>query len=87
MDCSIMNCKVHLHLQDSTTSLNLLIDNKKDGNSRSLSALQDPETRKLELAAMLRKALKKQQSRKSQSSYWTRFLTSYVGQNANSNDA
>lgn len=94
MNRSIINPRVHLLLQEKDTAFNLMLgaaadesDEQSAGKSRtSRSALQNPEIRRLELAAMLRQALKKQQSQKSQRTYWAAFLASYVRGNANSND-
>ncbi len=98
MDCSIVNHKIQLLLQDTETSFNMLIDT--DGRSDMdyvdytvnarincfRSALQNPDLRRVELASMLRRALKKQKSIKSQKTYWSAFMTSYVRKNANSNE-
>lgn len=94
MSFSIMNDRVQLFLQDSQTAINMTGKSATDyadlmNETRinlSRSALQRPEINRAQLAAMLRKALKKQKSGKSQKTYWKAFLTSYVSKNANSND-
>lgn len=97
MNCSIINRKVQMLLQETETSFNLLIDGSSDPDtdyaeqaaSRHLghfrSALQNPELSQVQLATMLRRALRTQQSRKSQHTYWSAFMASYVSRNANSN--
>lgn len=98
MDCSIINKKVQLHLQETDMSLGMMLeaashvaaqddhDIPRIGASHFRTALQNPEVRRAELAAMLRRAVKKQQSEKSQRTYWTIFMNSYVRGNANSNE-
>ena len=92
MYCSIVNGRVQLFLQDSGTSISMsagsgAAEDGDDGAGLSHSALQRPEVSRAQLAALLRKVLKKQKSGKSQQTYWTAFLTNYVRQNANSNDS
>ena len=50
------------------------------------SALQRPELSRAHLAAMLRRALKKQKTPKAQKTYWNAFLSNFCGSNANSNE-
>lgn len=89
MNCSIMNQRVQLHMQ-SGTALALTLEAANQAASKSSSiyrtALQNSELRRAELATMLRRALKKQQSEKSQKTYWAVFMNSYVRGNANSNE-
>lgn len=90
--------RVRLFLQNTGADINILAgDDSPDLDKAaylscapinlSRSALQRPELNRAQLAAMLRKALKKQQSRKYRSTYWAAFLTSYIHKNANSNDS
>ena len=60
---------------------------EREGAKLLSTALQRPEMSRVHLASMLRKALKKQKSRKYQKTYWKAFLSSCIGKNANSNDS
>ena len=88
-----MNTRVPLHMQTGT-ALCLTLNSAKNADTAKASkkgnlyrsALQNSELRRAELATMLRRALKKQQSLKSQRTYWSVFMNSYVRANANSNE-
>lgn len=98
MNCSIMNRKIQMLLQESETAFQMLMDAGKAPDAdyadhtaqKSLnsfrSALQNPDLSQKQLATMLRRALRGQQSRKSQHTYWSAFMASYVSRNANSNN-
>lgn len=98
MDCSIINRKIQMLLQETDVSFNMMIDAGGHPNMDYAaytantrincfrSALQNPELRRIELAAMLRRALKKQKSAKSQKTYWSAFMANYIHKNANSNE-
>ncbi len=97
MDCSIMNRKIQMLLQETDTAFTMLMDSGEQSNADYAdftakthlgsfrSALQNPELSQVQLAAMLRRAQQGQQSRKSQHTYWSAFMASYVSRNANSN--
>ena len=78
--------KVQICLEGTDTSFNMAIETDPSEDRKRASALQNPELRRLELAAMLRRALKKQLSQKSRRTYWSAFMSSYVRENANNND-
>jgi len=86
---SIMNHKIQMLLNESETSFNMMMDDGSEQDAafapKTRSALQNPELSQVRLASMLRRALRGQQSRKSQSTYWSAFMASYVNRNANSN--
>ncbi|MEC8666080.1 MAG: hypothetical protein VXY16_11475 [Pseudomonadota bacterium] len=85
MPCSIMNDRVQLTFSGRSSSINLMMG-ETDHMMLGRSALQRPDVRRAELAAMLRKYMKTQKSAKSQSTYWRTFMTGYTGNSANSND-
>ena len=95
MNCSIMHDRVQLFLKDSATAISMSGSTPADyadllAQTRinlSRSALQRPEVNRARLAAMLRKALKKQESDKARNTYWKAFLSAYAGKSANSNDS
>ena len=85
MNYASINERVRMLLQDTRTSFHLMIDAAGQG-----SALQRPDLRRAELAAMLRRVLKKQASRKSsrnaRNREWAVFMTGHAAQSANNND-
>lgn len=85
MPCSIMNNRVQLTFSGKSSSINLMMGEKNHVIS-GRSALQRPDVRRVELATLLRKYMKGQQSAKSQSTYWRTFMTGYIAHSANSND-
>ena len=85
MPCSIINDRVQLTFSGNSTTINMMMSNDHYA-AMGRSALQRPDLRRAELAAMLRKYLKNQKSAKSQSTYWRTFMTGYTGHSANSND-
>ena len=99
MNCSIMNRKIQMLLQESETAFQMLMDGGNASEAdyadhtaqKSLnsfrSALQNPDLSQKQLAAMLRRAYRGQQSRKSQHTYWSAFMANYVSRNANSNSS
>ena len=89
MSCSIMDKKFQLLLEDTKTNFNLSLGGDAgDGYLDSFrGALQRPDLSRVQIAALLRKAAKKQRSIKSQEVYWKNFMTRYVTQNANTNAA
>ena len=78
------NSKISICLRGYETNFSMDLD-AGDISKTAASALQRPYQRRAELASMLRRALKKQKSRKTQKTYWSAFLSSYVSKNANSN--
>ena len=100
MSCSIMSKKVQLLLGESETTFDLVLGIRRadvaslEGLNRAQlrlesfrSALQNPDLSRAQLSTMLRKAARKQTSKKAQNTYWNAFMSSYVTQNANSNAA
>ena len=86
MTFSAPHSTVQICLQGVTTDISTMPGSATESRHHG-SALQNPEMRRLELVAMLRRSLKKQLSRKSQQTYWAAFMSDYIHKNANSNDS
>lgn len=99
MNCSIINRKIQLLLQETDMTFNMVIDAGGHPNMDYAdytastridcfrSALQNPDLSRAQLASVMRRSLRGQQSRKAQETYWSAFMASYISRNANGNGA
>ncbi|MCB9990001.1 MAG: hypothetical protein H6867_01315 [Rhodospirillales bacterium] len=86
MNVSDHHSTVEICLGGDDAGVSMGMDSTQDKKHKG-SALQNPELRRLELVAMLRRAARRAQSKKSKKTYWAAFMSGYVGKNANSNDS
>ncbi len=98
MNCSIINRRIQMLLQETETTFNLMVEAGGHPNMDYAgytaqtrihcfrTALQRPELSRMELAAILRRALGKQRSAKSQKTYWSAFMANYLSLSANNNN-
>lgn len=102
MNCTIMNEKIKMLIDETSSSFNMLLESGGSHNMdfadyasrfsihKFRSALQNPDLSRAALAAMLRRGKKNARDneiRRSEADYWASFLASYVQENANSNTA
>ncbi len=101
MNCAIINEKIKILLDETSTSFKLLIESGGSHNMdfadyvsrfsihKFRSALQNPDLSRAALAAMLRRGertTKEQDSHRGTGDYWSSFMASYVQKSANTND-
>ena len=92
MGYTMMNTQVQMLMQQTETAIAVMMERGADAAElqslkRFRSALQNPDLSRAQLAALLRRAARRQDSEKSQKTYWSAFMTQYVTRNANCNTA
>jgi hypothetical protein len=89
------NRRIHMMMQLTGGRANFLIDENVKDIALNIqdsplfgfrSALQRPDIRRAQLAALLRRALKGQKTQKEQKTYWSSFIAGTIGKQANSNE-